>query len=175
MKPTIFCELDSADAAIVAARVLRDAGFDRMEAYTPCAVPELEQIIARPNGIHIPRAAFFAGILGASAAFGIIWYCNAYAYPLNVGGRPLDSLPADIPIMFETAVLFAALTTFVLVVLQCGLPRLAHPLFTIEGFDRVSDDRYWIGIEPSKENGALIESTLARVNAIAIHRVGETS
>jgi hypothetical protein len=167
--PQIFCELSSADAAIAAARHLQARGFDKLEAYTPCQVPELEALLRRPRS-RIPYCALAAGIFGLCFAYFVIWYCNAYDYPLDIGGRPLDSIPADIPIMFETAVLFAGLTTFSLVILRSGLPRLSHPLFSIDGFDRVSSDRYWLGIDTRDHDEKSVDAALAEIEGATIRR-----
>lgn len=169
MTPLIFCELDSADAVVSAVRVFRDRGITGLEAYTPFAIPELEEMLTTRS--RIPWAALGAGLVGTCTAFAIIWYCNVYSYPLDVGGRPLNSLPADIPIMFETTVLFAAIVTFALVILRSGLPRLAHPLFSIEGFERVSIDRYWVGIDPTGQDRDRIEAVIAVIDVRAIHRL----
>ena len=149
MTPTIFFELTSADAAVACARLLRERGFEKIEAYTPYGIPELEKLITTRT--RIPWASLAAGLFGALFSYSVIWFCNAYDYPLDVGGRPLNSIPADIPIMFETAVLFSALATLFALLLRSGLPRLAHPLFEIEGFERVSVDRYWIGVDAKAE------------------------
>ena len=147
MTPTLFFELTSADAAVACARLLRERGFEKIEAYTPYGIPELEKLITART--RIPWVSLAAGLFGALFAYSLIWFCNAYDYPLDVGGRPLNSIPADVPIMFETAVLFSALATFFVLLLRSGLPRLAHPLFEVEGFERVSVDRYWIGVDAS--------------------------
>ncbi|MEO8878152.1 MAG: DUF3341 domain-containing protein, partial [Polyangiaceae bacterium] len=155
----VFWELSSADDAIVAARELHGLGFRSVEAYTPYEVPELEPLLAIQR-TRIPVLAFLAAAFGTLLAYAIIWYCNAYSYPLDVGGRPYDSLPADVPIMFETAILFASLAIFVATLVRSGLPRLHSPVFEIPGFERVSIDAYWIGVDDTELGAEAFERAL---------------
>jgi hypothetical protein len=67
-------------------------------------------------------------------------------YPLNVGGRPYHSAPAFIPITFEMAVLFAATAALVSAIVLGGLPRLWHPVFEVDGFERATIDRFWLAV-----------------------------
>src|SRR4051812_25982351 len=104
---TLF-EFASPEEALAAAGALRAVGFARPDAYTPYPVPELDEALG-VRRTRIPRAVFLAASFGCVLAFTIMWWTNAVDYPLDVGARPLNSLPADIPIMFETTVLFGAL------------------------------------------------------------------
>jgi len=74
-------------------------------------------------------------------------------YPLDVGGRPLHSAPAFIPITFEMAVLFGSLAALISAIVLGGLPRLWHPVFDIDGFERATIDRFWLAVEAG--DGAL--------------------
>jgi hypothetical protein len=86
-------------------------------------------------------------------------------YPLNISGKPYWSIPPNVPVMFELAVLIAALTTFGFVWALSGLPRLYHPVFNAARFRRVTDDKFFLLIEAAdgkfdlKESLALLEST----------------
>jgi hypothetical protein len=84
---------------------------------------------------------------GAVGGFLIMWYCNAWSYPINVGGRPPFAIPAFIPITFESGILAAGVTGFVALFWTIGLPSLAHPLFRVDGFERASVDRFWLAID----------------------------
>lgn len=143
-KPTI-AEFDSAAATIRAAEHLRTLGYPIFEAYTPFPIPELESIL-RIRKTKIPYIVFAAGATGAVVAYLILWWTNAVDYPLDVGGRPLNSVPAHVPIMFETTVLFAACASFAAALVLSGLPRLHHPVFEQEGFERTTIDRFWLTI-----------------------------
>ena len=72
---------------------------------------------------------------------------NAIDYPLNISGKPLWSLPANIPVIFELTVLFAAFGAFVGMMSLNRLPEFYYPLFQSERFKRVTPDRFFIAIE----------------------------
>jgi hypothetical protein len=119
---------------------LREAGCLRLEAYTPYAV----ETRGLP-GATTPIAwiMLLAGIAGASGGFFLQWFA-ARAYPVNVGGRPLNSWPAFIPITFELTVLTAALVGVLAFFCLAGFPRLHHPVFADPRFKRASQDRFFI-------------------------------
>ena len=142
----LCAEFESVEAVVAAARRLRALGVRRIDAYTPFPIRELDKVLALPRS-QIPSLVFAAGVTGAAVAYGIQYWCAAIAYPVNVGGRPLHSAPAFIPITFETTVLFASLAAFLLALAKAGLPRLHHPLFEVEGFERASIDRFWIAVD----------------------------
>jgi hypothetical protein len=84
------------------------------------------------------------GIVGAALGYFLQWYSATINYPINVGGRPLDSWPSFMPVTFEISVLFAAFAAFIGMLLHNGLPRLMHPLFEIDEFRRASSDRFFL-------------------------------
>ncbi|HZL47307.1 MAG TPA: DUF3341 domain-containing protein [Opitutaceae bacterium] len=121
---------------------LREAGCVRLEAYTPYPV--------EPGvlpGATTPMAwiMLLAGVIGASGGFFLQWFA-ARDYPVNVGGRPLNSWPAFIPITFELTVLTAALVGVLAFFCLAGFPRLHHPVFADPRFKRASQDRFFICI-----------------------------
>ena len=144
----MLAEFATAEGILAAAARLSELGYRRMEAWTPYPIAALDPHLGIPRS-PIPRLVLAAGATGAVFAFGVQTWMNAYDYPLNVGGRPLHSGPAFIPITFETTVLFAVLTAVVSVFAFAGLPRLHHPLFDVEGFERSTIDRFWLGIDTS--------------------------
>jgi hypothetical protein len=142
----LTAEFDSADQLLHAARTVFDRGFRRIDAFTPYPIEELPEIIGRKHSI-LPLIMLIGGIVGAVTAYGMEWYAMGYYYPLNVGGRPLNSWPLYIPITFELTVLFSALSGVAGFLILCGLPRLHHPLFSVPGFERVSTDKFVLWIE----------------------------
>ena len=90
--------------------------------------------------------AFAVGMAMAALAFGIQWFCNVWSYPLDSGGRPPFAIPAFIPITFEAGVLFASFASFFGLFSAIGLPRLHHPLFDVEGFERASSHSYFLAV-----------------------------
>jgi len=123
-----------------ALRNLREAGCVQLEAYTPypvepCVLP----------GATTPMAwiMLLAGVAGASGGFFLQWFATR-DYPLNVGGRPLNSWPSFVPITFELTVLTAALAGVIAFFCLAGFPRLHHPVFSDPRFKRASQDRFFI-------------------------------
>ncbi len=171
MREGTHFEFTSPEQILAAAGTLRAMGFTRLEAYTPYPLPELEDTLAIRRS-RIPRAVFVAATIGCALAFAILWFTNAHDYPLDVGGRPLDSLPADIPIMFETTVLFGSLTAFLLVFLRSGLPRLHRPVFEVEGIESASIDRFWIGIDPSEPVDETVRARMIELGAVTVRAAG---
>jgi hypothetical protein len=121
---------------------LREAGCRGLEAYTPYAV---EPGVLPGARTPIAWIMLLAGIAGASGGFFLQWFA-ARDYPVNVGGRPLNSWPAFIPITFELTVLTAALVGVLAFFCLAGLPRLHHPVFADPRFKRASQDRFFICI-----------------------------
>ena len=169
MRPSAFWELSSADEAVALARELRTRGYREIEVYGPYEIEALEPLLEIRRS-RIPVVAAVFAVIGLSTAYAIIWFCNAYDWPLNVGGRPLDSLPADVPILFETAVLFASLAIFVAMLARSGLPRLHKDVFEIEGFERTSVDRFWIGVDETELGGDVFGRLLAEIEPPPVWR-----
>lgn len=160
----------SSQAITEAARALHAQGYRTLDAFVPRPVEALEEVIA-PERSSLPRPVLIAAVLGALTGLGVQWFCNAWDYPLNVGGRPPFSLPAFIPIMFEAMVLFGALTAFFGVLYRMGLPRLYHPVFEVPGFERASIDQFWLYIaanDPQFQAGP-VESLLREHGALSVH------
>ncbi|QEH39288.1 hypothetical protein OJF2_79030 (plasmid) [Aquisphaera giovannonii] len=142
----IMAEFVSPDDLIKAGHVAHDRGYRMMEAYTPFPVDGVAESI----GYHRNRVApmvFFGGLTGGLLGFGMQWFSAAVHYPINVGGRPLFSWPAFIPITFEMTVLGAALTAVFGMLAMNGLPRPHHPVFNVPGFVLASNDRFFLSIQ----------------------------
>jgi hypothetical protein len=171
----LLAEFDSPEAMVAAARRLRELGYARLDTYSPHAVVEVEETLGIRRSF-VRAVVLVLGLTGVLVAFLIQWFTNAFDYPLDVGGRPLASLPADVPICFETGVLFAALGAFFGTWALCRLPRLHGPLSEVEGFERASIDRFFVGVDssdPRFEPGVGEEMT--KLGALRVVRFGEVS
>ena len=144
----ILAEFATPEAIARAVDTLNALGYARMEAYTPHPMPALEAKLGIPRS-RTPRVVLAGGVVGALFAFLLQYWLNGINYPLNVGGRPLFSAPAFIPITFETTILFAALSAFVTWLVVSRLPTLDDPILAVEGFTTVSIDRFWLAIAVS--------------------------
>lgn len=96
---------------------------------------------------QLPWLVLICGVTGAVVALLMQWWTNAVDYPLNISGKPLFSLPANIPVTFELIVLFSAFAAFLGSLALNGLPRFHHPLFRHENFRRVTSDRFFLAVD----------------------------
>ena len=144
--PHIVAEFGDPKAMTSAARGAREQGFKLADALTPCPVEGVEDALGlKTSPIRWPM--LFAAIGVAACAYVLEYWSAVYAYPINSGGRPLDSWPVFLLVPIEVGVLAAAIAGFVALLVLCGLPRLNHPVFEWSPIQRATDDRYFLLIE----------------------------
>ena len=107
------------------------AGYRRMDAYSPFPVEGLHGGAGRAAHAAAADRARRRHLSAASAAIGCSTGSSVIAYPLNIGGRPLHSWPAFIPVTFECTVLGAALSAVLGMLALNGLPQPYHPVFNV--------------------------------------------
>ena len=137
-----LAEFRSPEDLLAATRKAREAGYRKLDAFTPFPVAGLDRILRFPR----PTISFVGlggAIAGASAALAMQFFTN-YDYPLNVGGRPIYPISAFAIVTFELTILFSALAMLVGMLWQNGLPRLSYPVFGASRFDRASKDRFFL-------------------------------
>lgn len=142
----ILAEFTSPTDLVLAIRKCRDHGYRVMDAYTPFPIEE----VAHELHIHdrtLPRLVLLGGIVGLVAGFGLAYWTSVIDYPINVGGRPLNSWPSFLPVTFEVTVLLAALTTVLGMLALNGLPMPYHPVFNAPRFRLASRDRFFLCVE----------------------------
>jgi hypothetical protein len=148
-KPPIYglmAEFDNPDALLAAARGAYAEGYRRMDAYTPFPVKGLAEAI----GFHhtrLPLIVLIGGIVGCVGAFLMQYYIAVIDYPLNVGGRPLNSWPSFIPVTFELTILVAAIAAVVGMLALNGLPMPYHPVFNVLRFHLATRNQFFLCIE----------------------------
>jgi len=142
----LLAEFDSAEALLAAARQAFAAGYRKMNAYTPFPLEGLSQALGQ-KPTRLPLVVLLGGILGGSAAYLMMYYASVISYPINVGGRPLHSWPAFLPITFEMTVLGASFAAFLGMLALNGLPHPNHPLFAVPAFSLASRDRFFLCIQ----------------------------
>ena len=139
----ILAEFHDAEELVEAAREVHAAGYRDMEAYSPLPVDGLAEAVGFRHS-WMPLIVLVGGIVGFLVGWGLQYYASVIAYPLNIGGRPLNSWPSFIPVIFELTVLIAALSAVLGMLAMNGLPRPHHPLFGIPQFDRATQDRFFL-------------------------------
>ena len=144
----VLAEYSTTHGIFHACEQVRDAGFKRFDSYTPFPVHNLDKAMGLGPS-YLPWLVLCAGITGASLAMLFMVWTAAYDYPLNIGGKPLFSIPAFIPVTFEVTILFSGLTSVFGMFLLNRMPTYNHPLFAIEKFAQVTDDKFFIMIESS--------------------------
>jgi len=138
----VLAEYESGAELLAAIEHGKRAGYTTMEAYTPLPMHEVSHALGHEN--DLPKFVLAGGILGACTGFGMQYYAAVIHYPMNVGGRPLNSWPSFIPVTFELTILFAALTAVLGMLALNGLPRPHHPVFSVPGFELASRDRFFL-------------------------------
>jgi len=181
----LMAEFETPHDIYEAANKVRQAGFRWWDCCTPFPVHGLDRAMGIKPTI-LPIIVFFGGAFGTLAGFLLAWFTNATnfdlwalvwvrGYDFFISGKPLVSLPAWIPVMFETTVLLSALTATFGMLLLNGLPRLYHPVFRSRRFYRATDDRFFLVIESRdpKFQRAETETFLASLKPLSIEALEE--
>lgn len=142
----LMAEFEQPEQLLEATRRAYDAGYRKMDAYSPFPVEGLAEALGRKH-TAIPLLVLAGGILGGTGGYFMQWYATTIHYPLNVGGRPFHSWPAYIPITFELTVLTAALFALVGMLALNRLPQPHHSVFNEPGFWRASQDRFFLAVK----------------------------
>jgi hypothetical protein len=143
-----MAEFDTPEDLLEACERAYAEGYRRMDAYAPMPVTGLAEAIGYKRNF-VALAVLLGGIAGCTGGYGLLYWITVIAYPHNVGGRPLHSWPAYIPITFECMILIASLTALIAMLAMNGLPKPYHPVFNVPAFDRASIDRFFLCIESS--------------------------
>jgi len=165
----LVAEFDGPEALLAAAAKIREAGYSRFDAHSPFPVHGMERAMGiRPT--ILPWLVLGAGILGGAAALLLQWWTNAVNYPLVISGKPLFSLPANIPVTFELIVLFSAFAAFGGVLVLNLLPQYWHPAFSAKRFVRVTSDGFFISVEAEDRmfDPVLTKRLLESLGAVAV-------
>jgi hypothetical protein len=142
----VIAEFENPTDVVAAARRAHDEGYRRMDAYSPYPIEALSEAVGHGRN-WLPLIVLVGGIVGLVGGYGLQYYLSVINYPLNVGGKPLHSWPAFIPITFETTVLGAALAAIFGMLALNGLPEPYHPVFNAPNFALATRDRFFLVIE----------------------------
>jgi hypothetical protein len=142
----LMAEFEDPTALAAAIRQVREKGYRKVEAYSPFPIEEVNEAL----GLHhnrLPLLVLCGGIVGGLTGYFLQYYIAVINFPINIGGRPLNSWPSFIIITFELTILFAALSTVLGLLGLCGLPMPYHPVFNVPRFALASRNRFFLTIE----------------------------
>jgi len=142
----LMAEFETPQELVDAAARTREAGFTKLDAYTPYPIEALTEAL----DIHdhrLPAVVLGGGIVGGLAGYALCYWTSVIEYPLNIGGKPFHSAPAFIVPTFETTILFAAFAAVLGMLALNGLPMPYHPVFNTPRFALASRDRFFLCIE----------------------------
>ncbi len=149
----LLAQFDDPETLVAACERARDAGYQKFDAYSPFPVHGIDPAM----GIRRTRLPFFVlaiGLTGCVMALLMQYYMNTVdwtkifpGYAFYISGKPIFSVPANIPVTFEVIILSSAFATFFGMWIFNRLPRFAHPLHRIDRFRRATNDRFFLMVE----------------------------
>jgi hypothetical protein len=138
-----MAEFDTPGDLVAAAQHTYEAGYRKIDAYTPFPIEELAEAIGfHRNGV--PLVVLIGGILGGLSGYLMQYWIATTSYPVNVGGRPYHSWPSFIIVTFEMTILFAGIAAVFGMLALNGLPMPYHPVFNVPRFAFASKDRFFL-------------------------------
>ena len=142
----LMAEFEDPNSLVAAAHRAHAEGYRCLDAYSPFPIEELHEALGAHH-TKLPLIVLIGGIVGGLAGYGLQYWASVIAYPLNIGGKPLHSWPAFIPVTFETTILGAALSAVLGMLALNGLPMPYHPVFNVPRFALASRNRFFLVIQ----------------------------
>lgn len=165
----IVGEFESPEKLIKVAEEAKFAGYRVMDAYSPFPIHGLSDAIGFRD-TKVPWTVFIFAIIGLTCGYSLQFWTSVIDYPMNVGGKPMNSIPAFIPVSYETTILFSAISAAVGMFVYNRLPMPYHPIFNAKNFERASQDRFFLAIEAAdpKYDADAIEKLLRSNGALEV-------
>ncbi len=171
MSVRLLAEFADSDRLVRGIRTVHSAHYRVAEAFTPFPVDEVNAAMT-PVRSGIRPLMLCVGLASAAFAYAVQWYSAVVAYPFDSGGRPLHSWPVFLLVPFEVGVFLAAVAGVAVFLWRCGLPRLHDPLFGVSGFERATQDRFFILAETdSTADGVHLRHVLEDAGALVVTQV----
>lgn len=142
----LMAEFADPQALVDAAEKTYAEGYRMMDAYSPFPIEGLSDAVGFRR-TRLPQIVLAGGIIGCIGGFALQYYTSVIDYPINIGGRPLFSWAAFVPITFECTILLAAFATVLGLLGLNGLPEPYHPVFNVSRFVLATRDRFFLVIE----------------------------
>jgi Protein of unknown function (DUF3341) len=158
------------NTVVSAARKVRESGFKKFDAISPYPIHAMEEACGIKRS-PIPYVTFAAGVIGLLAGLSLTYYTSVVDWAINVGGKPMFSLPAFIPIIFELTVLFAALSSVGAFFYLCGMPKGEVP--TIDKDLTCHKFAIFIPESESGYNSERVEKMLTDLGAVEIKKMAD--
>jgi hypothetical protein len=139
----MLAEFDTTTDLVAAAHRTHDAGYQKIDAYSPFPIEGLAEAI----GFHknrVPLVVLLGGITGGLTGYLLQYWVSAIAYPINVGGKPYHSWPSFIIVTFELTILFAGISAVLGMLALNGLPMPYHPVFNVPNFETATRDKFFL-------------------------------
>lgn len=172
----VVAEFKDVTALYHAAEKVRDAGYKKWDCHSPFPVHGLDDAMGM-RFTRLPWVILIMGLTGLFAGTYLQYWTNAVDYTYDISGKPKWSLPANIPVIFELTILFAAFTAFFSMWIANRLPRWYHPLFRNERFARATDDSFFIALHAKDKKFDLASATalLNEIGALQVEEVFEAN
>jgi hypothetical protein len=154
----VMGEFSTPEDLLTATKRAREAGYKHVEAYTPFPVEGLSEAVGF-RWTAVPLLTLMGGVGGGLTGFGLQYWVAAITYPINIGGRPLNSWPAFIPVTFELTVLGASIFAVFGMLALNKLPQPYHPVFNVARFAQASTDKFFLCIEARDPKFDLVETS----------------
>ncbi len=170
----LIAEFDTAAGIMHAAEKVRDAGYRRWDAFTPFPVHGMDRAMGLKNS-KVGWFSFLGGVTGYACGMLMIWWMNAYNYPIIVGGKPMFSPYGAFPPSYELTILFGSFGAVLGMLFLNRLPRLHHPLLKHKRFALVTHDRFFLVIETTdpKFSSSDTRNLLQSLHPVTLEEVKE--
>jgi hypothetical protein len=142
----LMAEFDDPTSLVAAAKRTYAAGYRKIDTFSPYPIEEAWEAI----GQHDRRLSLIVlggGLAGLLTGLGLQEWVHQIAYPINIAGKPLNSWPQFVPVIFELTILFAAIAGVIGMIVLNGLPMPYHPVFNVARFERASRDKFFLLVE----------------------------
>jgi hypothetical protein len=155
----LMAEFDTPASLVAAAKRTYEAGYRRLDTFSPFPVEEAWEAIGHHDS-RLSAIVLAGGITGLLTGIGLQEWVHQIAYPINTAGKPLNAWPQYVPVCFELTILFAALAAVIGMIVLNGLPQPYHPAFNVPRFEHASRDKFFLLVEsddPKFDRGATLE------------------
>jgi hypothetical protein len=170
MTTVLIAEFAEADALLAAARDSNNSGDRVLDAFSPFPVEGMAELLG-VTSTRLRLVMAIGGLAVAALMLGTEYFSAVIDYPINSGGRPLNSWPVFMLPPFAVGILAAAIFGFIALMWETGLPRLHHPLFEIEGFGEASQNRFLLALASVQNDTTPALERLRKAGAVAIREV----